>query len=47
MGIVEEFGKFGNTFSIGVSLELETLAFEESPELFVVGDNTIVNNDEF
>lgn len=47
MGIVEEFGKFGNTFGIGVSLELEALAFEESSELFVIGDNTVVNNDEF
>ena len=46
VGIVEEFGKFCNAFSIGVSLEFEALALKESLELFVVRDDAVVDNGE-
>lgn len=47
MGVIEKFGKDGNAFGIGVGLESETFAFEQSLELLVVGDNAIVDNAEF
>ena len=42
--IVDVFSQLGNSFSIGLSFELEALAREESPQLFVVCCNAIVNN---
>jgi hypothetical protein len=45
VGVVEVFGEFGNAFSVGLSLKLETLALQKSLELLVVGDDTIVNDD--
>jgi len=42
--VVEELGEFGNALGVRVGLELEALAFEERPELFVVGDDTVVDD---
>lgn len=39
--------QFGNALSIGFSLELESLASEKGFDLFVVGDDAIVNDGEF
>ena len=47
MGIVEIFGEFGNAFGVRLGLELEAFALEESFELLVVCNDTIVNDSEF
>lgn len=44
--IVEEFGELRNAFGVGVGLKLEPLALKERLELFVVGDDTIVDDSE-
>lgn len=43
MRVVEEFGQFGNTFGVSISLEFEAFALEESLQLLVVSDDTIVD----
>lgn len=44
--VVEEFGEFSNALGVRIGLELEALALEKRPELFVVGDDTIVDDGE-
>ena len=46
MGVEEVFGELCNALGIGLGLKAETLALEEGLELFVVGDDTIVNDSE-
>ena len=45
--VVEVLGQLGNALSIGLGLESEALALEQSLEFLVVGNNTIVDNGEF
>lgn len=44
--VVDVLGQLGNALGIGLGLELEALAREESLELLVVGDDTIVDDGE-
>lgn len=43
----EVLGKLGDALSVGLCLKPETLAFQESSELLVVGNDTIVNDGKF
>jgi len=36
--------QFGDTFSVSLGFECEALGHEELFDIFVVGDDTIVNN---
>lgn len=45
--VVEVLGELGDALGVGLRLELESLGAEESPQLLVVGDDTIVNDGEF
>lgn len=44
--IVDVFGELGDSLSVGLGLELETLALKKGPQLLVVGDDTIVDDRE-
>ena len=46
MSVVDVFGELGNAFGVCSGLELETLAFEQCLQFFVVGNDTIVNDGE-
>jgi hypothetical protein len=43
---VDVLGELGNALSVGLGLELEALGLEESLQLLVVGDDTVVDNAE-
>lgn len=43
MLIIQVLGKLSNALGVGLGLKLETLALEEELQLFVVGDDAIVN----
>ena len=45
--VVQVLGQLGNALGIGLGLESEALALEQSLELLVIGDDTIVNDAEF
>ena len=47
MFVVKVLGKLGDALRVCFSLEFETLAFKESLELLVIGDDTVMNNCEF
>jgi hypothetical protein len=44
--VVDVLGELGNALSVGLGLELEALGLEESLQLLVVGDDTVVDNAE-
>lgn len=44
--IVDILCELGNSFCVSLSLELETLALEESLQFLVVGDDAVVDNGE-
>ena len=44
--VVEVFRKFGDTLGICICFKLESFAFEEDFELFVIRDDSIVNDGE-
>jgi hypothetical protein len=44
--VVDVLGELGNALGVGLRLELEALAGQESLELLVVGDDTVVDNGE-
>src|SRR3981189_356877 len=46
MFVVEEFSKLGNAFSVGVGFEFETLCLQKCSELFIVGDDAVVDHAE-
>src|SRR5277367_1690521 len=46
MLVVEEFSKLGNAFSVGIGFEFETLCLQKCSELFIVGDDTVVDHAE-
>lgn len=47
MKVVEVFGELGYALSIRLSFEAETLGLEEGLELFIVGNDAIVDDREF
>ena len=44
--VVKVLGKLGNALGVGLRLESETLALQQSLQFLIVGDNTIVNDGE-
>jgi hypothetical protein len=44
--VVDVLGQLGNALGVGLGLEAEALALEESLQLLVIGDDTIVNDGE-
>ena len=46
MGVIEIFGELCDTFGVCLGFELEAFAFEQSLELLVVGNDTVVNDSE-
>lgn len=44
MLVVEVFGKLWDDLGICLSLKLEAFAFQQCLELFVIGDDAIVDN---
>jgi hypothetical protein len=46
MFVIKIFRKLGNAFSVSVGLEFEALRLQKRSQLFVVGDDAIVDNTE-
>ncbi len=44
MLVIQLLGKLRNALSVGVGLELEALAFEQSLQFLVVRDDTVVDD---